>query len=449
MDRARARNRFEEEAEHKLVWDEISALFDEMVELLGDQPTNLADFQSLLDLVLEDLQLAIAPPTVDQVLVGSIDRTRTPPIKACAILGLSEGQFPRLNREGTVFTDSDRRALDQKKIDLEPNTQRQLLDENFLAYIAFTRASDRLLLTRSVRVKPGQPVAPSPFWLRLRKLFPHAPIELGPNEDRLPLSLLATPRQLLGGLMHWVRNEDPADADAWRRVYDWLAAPAAAIRSFGCHPRPRLEIPQLHERSQAPRRNLRRLFTSPLKVPIRQIEDFRACPYRHFARHGLHLIARQERRTRPSDLSHIYHDVLKEITRELIQSQLSWAEIQQSPEAMTALIERAAERLNSELLLPTSRSRYLIDRMAQTLRRVAAEQSAAAQRGDFRPRWANLSFGDESGGMPPLHIQTPRGEQILIHGKIDRVDVTPDGLAAVIDYRLKTGASTRPRHITA
>ncbi len=224
MDRARARNRFEEEAEHKLVWDEISALFDEMVELLGDQPTNLADFQSLLDLALEDLQLAIAPPTVDQVLVGSIDRTRTPPIKACAILGLSEGQFPRLNREGTVFTDSDRRALDQKKIDLEPNTQRQLLDENFLAYIAFTRASDRLLLTRSVRhVKPGQPVAPSPFWLRLRELFPHAPIELGPNEDRLPLSLLATPRQLLGGLMHWVRNEDPADADAWRRVYDWLA----------------------------------------------------------------------------------------------------------------------------------------------------------------------------------------------------------------------------------
>jgi ATP-dependent helicase/nuclease subunit B len=430
MEQARRQNRLEEEAEHKLVWDQVAALFEEMVELLGDQPTNLADFQALLDLALEGLQLAIAPPTVDQVLVGSIDRTRTPEIKACAILGLSEGQFPRLNREGTVFTDSDRRALD---------TERQLLDENFLAYIAITRASHHLLLTRASRSKPGQPIAPSPLWQRIHDLFPESKIESGPNEDRLPLSFLATPRQLLSGLMHWVRDNQSPEADAWTAVYDWLARRPDRSDALDQMRIRAWKSLSYKNKAELPNEISGRLFTSPLNVSIRQLEDFRACPYRHFARHALDLRPRQERRTRPSDLAHIYHDVLDELTRELIESQTSWSDIGQNPDTLIALVERAAERLNSELLLPTSRSRYLIDRIAQTLRRVTAGQAVASQRGDFRPRWTNLPFGDEPRGMPPLHLRTPKGQQILIHGKIDRVDLTPDGLAAVVDYRLKAG----------
>jgi ATP-dependent helicase/nuclease subunit B len=104
-------------------------------------------------------------------------------------------------------------------------------------------------------------------------------------------------------------------------------------------------------------------------------------------------------------------------------------------------IEQAAARLNSELLLPTSRSRYLIDRISQTLRNVFAAQTAAANRGDFRPRWASLAFGDEAAAtpdsaMPPFKLRSPAGKEILIHGRIDRVDMSPDGLAVIVDYRL-------------
>jgi ATP-dependent helicase/nuclease subunit B len=442
MDRANRAGRLEEQAEHKLVWDEICALFEEMVQLLGDEPTNLGDFGALLDLALEDLQLAITPPTVDQVLVGSIDRTRTPAVKACAVMGLSEGQFPRRNREGTVFTDSDRLAMERQKIDLDPDTQRQLLDENFLAYIAFTRASERLLLTRAIREKGNQAVAPSPVWIFVRDMFPDVGVETGPNEDRLPLAALSTPRQLLGGLMRWVRHKDVADGQSWSRVYDWIARRSDHHDALDALRIQSWKSLSYENEAVLPKEISGRLFVAPLQVSIRQLEDFRACPYRHFARHGLALAPRQERRAAPSDLAHIYHEVLHQITRELIQSQMSWSDLElgKSGEALKSLIERAAERMNSELLLPTSRSQYLIDRVARTLDRLAAQQSATAARGDFRPGWTNLTFGDESGGMPALCIRASGGEQILIHGKIDRVDITPDGLAAVIDYRLKTGA---------
>jgi ATP-dependent helicase/nuclease subunit B len=433
----------EEQAEHKRVWDEICALFDELVELLGDAPTNLADFQSLLDLALEDLQLAITPPTVDQVLVGSIDRTRTPALKACAILGLGEGQFPKLNSEGTIFTDNDRRLLGDRKIDLDPDTQRQLLDENFLAYIAFTRASEHLLLTRPAQNKPNQPAAPSPLWLRVLEAFPDLRVENAVAEERLPLSELSTPRQLLGGLMRWVRKPDGDDADgaAWRSLYDWLARRERrgdaldAIRPLAWK-----ALSYCNDAKVNPEQS-GRLFAEPLRLSIRQLENFRACPYRHFALHGLGLVPRRRQRAGPADLSHIYHQVLRELTNELIQSDMSWSDLGQTQEALTGLIEQAARRLNSELLLPTSRSRYLIDRIAQGLRSIVAGQRAAGDRGDFRPRWTNLAFGDESVGspesaMPPLKIRSSGGKEIFIRGKIDRVDVSPDGLAAVIDYRL-------------
>ena len=38
--------------------------------------------------------------------------------------------------------------------------------------------------------------------------------------------------------------------------------------------------------------------------------------------------------------------------------------------------------------------------------------------------------------MPPLAIRTPAGNETLLAGKIDRVDLLPDGSASAMDYRL-------------
>ncbi len=207
MDRAAERQNLEERAEHERVWDELVKLFDELVDLFGDEPISPKDFSAIVDSALEGFDLALTPPTVDQVLVGAVDRTRTPAVKACVVLGLNEGQFPRASREGSVFTDADRRALGKSNIDLDPDSARRLLDENFLGYLAFTRAGERLLLTRSACDDDGRPTAPSRLWRRVVDAIPNAPIFPMRREDDLPPRLIATPRQLVCGLMRWVRDE--------------------------------------------------------------------------------------------------------------------------------------------------------------------------------------------------------------------------------------------------
>lgn len=64
---------------------------------------------------------------------------------------------------------------------------------------------------------------------------------------------------------------------------------------------------------------------------------------------------------------------------------------------------------------------------------------AAAQDSPLEPRWLELGFGfDEEGGLPALDL----GDGVMLRGRIDRIDVTPGGEAAVVyDYK---GARVTP-----
>jgi ATP-dependent helicase/nuclease subunit B len=92
-------------------------------------------------------------------------------------------------------------------------------------------------------------------------------------------------------------------------------------------------------------------------------------------------------------------------------------------------------------MLSNARNKYLLQRIERTLHQVIAAQREARGRGQFRPAYAELGFGVEGGQLPPYRVTTPRGREMLLHGKIDRVDVLADQSDfAVIDYKL-TGDS--------
>jgi len=441
MDQATAAGRLEEAGEHERVWDELVKLFDELVDLFVAEPINLKHFSSIIDAALEGFDLALAPPTVDQVLVGSVDRTRTPPVKACAILGLSEGQFPRASAEDSIFTDADRNHLEKSNINLDPDSARRLLDENFLGYIALTRASERLLLTRIASDPTGRALDPSPVFQRVRSEFPTLRDHPIPRSADLPLNLIATPRQLVGSLMKWV--EQGATDPAWEPVYQWLAAhPTSgdALDTARFHAWKALS--HCNNASLEPA-HAAALFPSPLRATSRQLESYRRCPYQHFARHGLGLTPRQHRQAGPADLSNIFHEALSRLVRDLTGASRSWQDLTETEIAsrLNQFISQIGSNLRDALMLSSARNRYLLAHVEKTLALVAATQKAAAQRGKFKPAMTGIAFGDKStDAMPPLSITTPAGKQLLVSGKIDRIDLLPDGSASLIDYRLSTHA---------
>lgn len=193
-----------------------------------------------------------------------------------------------------------------------------------------------------------------------------------------------------------------------------------------------------------------KLFPSPLHASVTRIESFAACPFKHFARYGLELRERQDDEAVSAlDLGNVYHHVLEHVVGSMLEHKQRWQDV--PPAERQALIHAVAQdvgqRLRGEILLSTARNRYLLQRIEETLAEVTAGQAAVAKRGAFAPAFAELTFGPQRDArLPGLEIETPHKRQVVLQGKIDRVDVLADEAAvAVIDYKLSGNALSLDR----
>ena len=443
MTEAQAQNRLEQRDEHAQVWKHLVDLLDQMVALMGEEPATLADFVEIYEAGLEQFELALTPPTTDEVLVGQVDRTRCPDVRVAFVLGMNEGVFPKMPGEDSVLSDAERRELAANQLEIDPDTQRRLLDENLLAYIALTRPSERLIVSRSLTDAAGKSLGPSQYWQRLRELFPKLkPVSIGEGSG---LDAIGTPRQLIVALMSWVRGLDDerrAEEDpALPALYQWLATHPPADDAIDVMRFRAWRALSYGNSAGLSKSIASKLFASPLHASVTRIEAFAACPFKHFARFGLALREREdEESVNAIDLGNVYHSVLERIVGAMVAEKKKWQDV--PAERRKAMIHDVAQEigreLRGEILLSSARNRYLLARIEQTLEEVTAAQEAAARRGTFSPAFAELPFGGEGGTLPGLEITTPSKRKIVLEGRIDRVDVLADQAAfAVIDYKLR------------
>jgi ATP-dependent helicase/nuclease subunit B len=455
---------FEQSAEHEQVWANLVNLFDQMVDLLGDEQITPAEFNDVMEAGLDSFDLALTPPTLDQVLVGQADRTRTPALKAVFVLGLNEGDFPHVPSDGSILTDRDRRNLRRRRIELDPGLQQRLFDERFLGYVAFTRASQRLYISRPLSDGEGRATEPSSFWRRIISLFPDVRITPVRPSHAMEPDTIATPRQLVSGLMRWVRSDpDPLQGSAnstWAAIYQWFASraregeapaepqapPGVAARLGGSLALPSGSIQTLYNRawnaltyantSVLSAEVIPHLFASPLQASVSQLETYASCPFKHFARFVLGLRERERQEVTAQDLGQLYHKLLESALQEVLQRRSQGDKTITLESAAEKFVEKLAGAIRGELMLGSARNRYLLDRVRKTIQQIARSQREILKRGLFRPQHVGVSFGP-NGKLPSLRIATPSGAEALLQGKIDRVDrVEGSDDAAVIDYRL-------------
>ncbi len=451
MQRATELSQIEQHDEHLQVWSNVADLLDELVDLMGEEPVSPSEFVEILEFGLERFDLAITPPTVDQVLVGAVDRTRNPQSKAVIVLGMNDGQFPRALKDVSILSDAERGAL-RERLEIERDTKRQLFDETLLAYVGFTRASHKLVLTRALADEQGRPQLPSPFWDRLGRLFSNLTPRSIPRDDRDRPDCIGTTRQLVTRLMRWVRDTpEPTDShdSPWPPLYQWIATQDPGDRSLGVTTaRAWKALSYANQASLSPE-IAAKLVVAPLRASISRLETFAACPFKHFARYTLALEEREDPDVTALDLGNVYHEVLEKIVREMIRNKRNWTDVpaDQRDAAIKTYAREVGQSLRGELMLSSARNRYLLDRIERTLSQVIASHESAARRGRTRPHAAELTFGIDKGGLPAFSLTTPRGREVCLRGKIDRVDLLEEQAAfAVIDYKL-SGSDLELRRI--
>ena len=142
--------------------------------------------------------------------------------EAAAVLGLSEGVFPQIERPDPFISEEKR---------LELGLERQMGREQAgLFYQAVTRADSWLLLTRPYLGESGEAWEPSPYWLAAAALLEESPLTIHTEEFR-PLNEAASLQEKFYRLARWL--PDQAEKRSKQRRKDTLGAHPGSSRGIG------------------------------------------------------------------------------------------------------------------------------------------------------------------------------------------------------------------------
>lgn len=470
---AQGRGNLIEAEEHRQTWTEVFSFLDDLSFAFRGIAISVDELRDIVETGLSQLTLGLAPPTVDQLLVGSIERSRHPDLKAAVILGLNDGVFPKRHTEDSIFNDDDRAALRGRGLRIGPPARERIEDESMLFYVAATRPSQRLIMTYSLSDNDGRPLAATPFVKALEWALPGLklqsvghPIASRSLDGIQTLGDLRVRTALEFGTRPGLEKDDSADSYPHptlslrgRGVTDTAAAnggmPRTQVRArwndLYAETRIRLSEDRLAhwafgnlEPSKPCRLTsaaVERVHRGTLHTSVSRLETYAACPFQYFAKYVLSVREREQAEVAPVDVGKLHHAILEEFMGKLSNEPEGLTGI--SDQRLISDLQEACGRVRARMsvagALSDSRERYRLRRSASLLGRILRAQRAAVQAGRFRSRAVELPFGMANrGGLPALTISTPKGRSVELRGFIDRVDLaelSDEVLGYVIDYK--------------
>lgn len=404
------------EKEYAQIYGIIMNLLDKMVEILGDETVSRLEFQQLLETGLAEAKVALIPPSMDQILIGDMERTRLKDIKALFFIGVNEGSIPKNADAGGILTEMDREFFEEQGVELAPSPREQMNIQRFYLYLNLTKPSEHLYLSYSRSNAKGEAAGPAYLIGSVRNIFPKLLVEQAEEKEE-PLDYLETPGTSLDYFLEGLtegRNDDPV----FRELYSWyLRSPdyAPVVRRLA-------DAAFYRKPADCISKSVAKVLYGEISPhSATRLERFSACAFAHFLRYGLQITERAEYEFRAMDMGNIIHRSLEDFAVEVRKNGLEWKNLrdEERNRMADACLDRIALDYGNTILQSSARNTYMIERTRRILHRTVWALQEQLRQGEFQPEGFEVSFGG---------------------GRIDRVDVLEEDnrvLVKVIDY--KTG----------
>ncbi|HEY5503780.1 MAG TPA: PD-(D/E)XK nuclease family protein, partial [Sedimentisphaerales bacterium] len=424
--------------EHHQLYHWLMDIFDEMVEAFDGISLSCEDYLAILRSAFSQITLAFIPPNLDQVLVGSIERSRHPDLKAVFLIGTTERQFPSPVIFDSILSEEDRLAAQSSGLELPPGVRQELANRPYLAYIAFTRPSEFLCVTYPAVDQKSNAVTRSPFVDDLCQLFDDL------KEESVDSSLTAIENVCTTYELEDILCCSPQSEELLEIIVrdDQLAAIGSrAAGALGYKNEAALDKAVVGE-----------LFDKQLSSSASRLSTFAECPYRHFSRYILGLSKREEFKLEPPDLGEFYHRVLDRFLKRAVADKINFETI--TDDALMKILDEETEQLCredsfiSKFAAHSPHNAFMISSAREYLRDCVIAISQMIRAGAFRPAMSEISFGksksaaerhpSEGDSIGELALTLPDGRRLTLNGRIDRLDIAKiDGrkVAIVFDYK--------------
>ena len=390
--------------------------------------------------------------------------------RAIFIAGLIEGGFPLRTPRDWIYPYEERERLSEYGLTLEDISPATLLKEEHYFYQAACRATERLYLSRPLMLEGDTETVASyyieevkqavgPFEIAseiVRRDFDGRELFRASTRSEIAVALVRQserhrhhsqranllPLPYIEQAILWARDEGYLSWRASDRINIERERAGKRFTEFDGQ----ITDPELIEM-------LEEQFGERHVFSASELSLYGKCPFKFYAERVLRLDPRGEAALdlKALDAGRLLHEVLRRFfERHRLQQLTSLdrealrVELQQVADEVFDEHERAVPPLNPKVWRIDREIRKIL--LDQVLTYELSLQENANGAKAMLPAYFELGFGmkdddgDPSSTRNYLEWTNPEGQTVLLRGRIDRVDIAPDGTVIAYDYKLSRGA---------
>lgn len=400
------------------------------------QDISLGEFIEILESVFAEQEIATIPLSVDSVFVGDITTSYFAKCDYVFVLGANSNSVPRINSDIAILSDDILEKISDKIV-LTPTVKMINRRNRFKAFGQLLNFNKELFVMYSLNGSSGEKLLPSVVVKDILEIFGKEILVsireevysdlidkseeeqhkifayltgVKSNAKSVFLKQLETQVPILKNIMITLNKEFGDAIDKNKQFYEIINPLNNKI-------------------------DKKILFFKNFSTKISQIENYFACPFKHFMQYGLKLKENPNAVVNTANVGSFLHKVAEEFLKEKNDN------IQKIRDKKAGLKNIVAEIVNKTLKNKSFQNFTFLEN-AVALELLKEESVSLCEylyetyfKSKLKPKYLEFKFGDENKFL--LNVEN---ENFGLVGIVDRIDVCDDK-CVIIDY--KSGTSTK------
>ena len=424
--------------EYRQIYRLIMELFDQIMELIGQEKMSLSEFADILDAGFAEIEVGIIPRSVDRIIVGDIERTRLKPVKYLFFVGVNDGYIPAKTNKGGIISDIDREFLKGSNQDLAPSPREQMYIQKYYLYLNMTKPSKGLYLSYAAMDGQGTALRPSYLIGIVKQLFPGCETDGRSTQGDLAIGNLFEAKEAFCLLLRKYAENSISDKEREQFI--------SILHLLGKEESDRLLLNHLVENAYLTNkeRSISQaaaglLYGDIILSSISRMEKYASCAYSYFLQYGLSLKERELYGFESKDMGTIFHGVLEHFSNKLLEKNYTWADFPADEgEAMVAeSMQEVCMEYTDALLYDNALNRYTMKNMEHMMQKCVSNISYQLGKGRFVPKEYEVSFHVVE-NLKDLDISLSDKDKMRLSGRIDRMDTCEKEdkvFVKIVDYK--------------
>lgn len=435
-------------AETAQSWSVICNILDQIVETIGEEKISNEELLKLITIGMETVEIGIVPVSTDRVMIGPLQRTRLSRVKVLLMVGVNVGVMPSEIVADGLINDREMAALEEVDLEMFKRDSVVRMEEMLAIYRMMQLPEERLYMSYSETGEKGELQRPSEIFEGVRGFMAASgDVDILGDLDKTGdvFDMLTSRQGTLSYMTDAVRKhmEGYDIDDDWIDIINWydenMPEEMDKIRA-GMFFDNTVEV-MGRDISDA----LYRGDNEHLAVSASRLERYSGCPFSHFIMYGLRAQTPEVYEMGSREQGDIYHRCLMMLSNRLTPPAASgldvndpmspWMTIteEECRREVSDIIDRDAGNFKEGIMAVGKAEEYRTERIKSICCDAAWTMIKQVRKGDIKNMYFEQPFG-AGRSLAPVKVDVG-GQEVLIQGKIDRLDVFHDDAVRVIDYK--------------